>query len=43
MPYTILITTAAAGDLVAAVEYYNQKAENLGYLRIFNTWQDPLW
>jgi toxin ParE1/3/4 len=95
MAYSILISPAALRDLHAAVEYYNEKAENLGYrfadlvddyferiasvptassvrykdirckpmatfpylimytideatqtiniLRIFNTWQEPLW
>ena len=95
MPYNILITPTAEKDLQAAVDYYNEKAGNLGYrfadlvddyfnrialvptasairyknirckpmttfpylimytidedastvniLRIFNTWQKPLW
>jgi mRNA-degrading endonuclease RelE of RelBE toxin-antitoxin system len=95
MPYTILISPVAAKDLQAVIDYYNEKAENLGYrffdqvddyfnrialvptasairyknvrckpmtifpylimytideknlivniLRIFNTWQEPLW
>lgn len=93
--YTVLITPNAVKDLQAAVDYYNEKAEHLGYrfadlvddyferislvptassirykdircksmvtfpylimytidepnqtvniLRIFNTWQEPLW
>jgi len=95
MSYTILISPTAVKDLQAAINYYNEKAENLGYrfadlvddyfdritlvptasairykdirckpmttfpylimytvdevtltinvLRIFNTWQEPLW
>lgn len=31
MSYTILITPTAAHDLEAAIEYYNLKAEDLGY------------
>ncbi len=95
MAYTILISPTAQRDLRVAIDYYNDKAENLGYrfsdlvddyfnrialvptasavrykdvrckpmatfpylimytideevqtvnvLRIFNTWQEPLW
>lgn len=95
MAYTVTITPTTERDIEAAVEYYNEKAENLGYrfgdlvdtyferiasipaassvryknirckpmaafpylimytvdedkqyvniLRIFNTWQEPLW
>ncbi len=95
MAYIVNITPSAEKDIEAAVEYYNSKAENLGYrfadlvgiyfdriasfpaaaairykdvrckpmvtfpylimytieedslgvtiLRIFNTWQEPLW
>jgi hypothetical protein len=31
MPYTILITPTAAGDIAAAVEYYNALSVDLGY------------
>ncbi len=31
MSFSILITPAAVRDLQAAVDYYNEKAENLGY------------
>ncbi len=95
MSYTIFVSPTAAKDLQATIDYYNEKAENLGYrfadladdyfnrialvptasavryrdvrckpmttfpylimytidedaltvniLRIFNTWQEPLW
>jgi len=31
MPYTIFITPTAEKDLQETIEYYNQKAEDLGY------------
>ena len=31
MAYTVFISPAAERDLEAAVDYYNEKAENLGY------------
>ena len=64
MAFVLTITPTALRDIAAAVEYYNDKAENLGYrfadllddyfiriatvptvsvLRIFNTYQEPLW